>query len=144
AIIDDRWKEHLRAMDDLKASTYAASFEQKDPLVVYKMEAFKYFESLIMDVNESTTAYLATGDLSFPENNQPALRQAKQRKTDLSKTQTNRTETQQAMHRAAQSAGGGSRRRQKVETFQRSGTKVGRNDPCPCGSGKKYKKCHGR
>ncbi|MEL6393064.1 MAG: SEC-C metal-binding domain-containing protein, partial [Bacteroidota bacterium] len=88
--------------------------------------------------------HLATGDLSFPENNQPAIRQAKQRKTDLSKTQTNRTETQQAMHRAAQNAGGGARRRQKVETFQRAGVKVGRNDPCPCGSGKKYKKCHGR
>ena len=140
AIIDDRWKEHLRAMDDLKASTYAASFEQKDPLVVYKMEAYKYFENLVMDINESTTAYLATGDLSLPENNQQ-IRQARQQKTDLSKTSTNRTETQQAMQRAAQGAGG---RKTKVETFQRAGKKVGRNDPCHCGSGKKYKHCHGK
>ncbi|MEM9835653.1 MAG: SEC-C metal-binding domain-containing protein, partial [Bacteroidota bacterium] len=144
AIIDDKWKEHLRNMDELKTSTYAASFEQKDPLVVYKMEAFNLFESLVMDVNEETTAYLAKGGLVFPENQEPQIRQApRQKKQDLSKLSTNRAEAeQQAAQRAAQAAGGQQRR--KVETFKRTEKKIRRNDPCPCGSGKKYKQCHGK
>jgi preprotein translocase subunit SecA len=141
AIIDEKWKNHLRSMDELKDSSQAASFEQKDPLVVYKMEAYNLFEGLIMDINESVTAYLATGGLELPEN--AGLQQAREQKTDLSKVQTNRTmDENEARTRAA--AEGVSRRSSKPETFKRVDKKVGRNDPCPCGSGKKFKHCHGR
>lgn len=143
AIIDDKWKEHLRNMDELKTSTYAASFEQKDPLVVYKMEAFNLFETLVMDTNEETTAYLAKGGLVFPENQQPQIRQApRQQQEDLSKLSTNRSAEEQQAARAA--AAEGVSQRPKVETFVRQEKKIKRNDPCPCGSGKKYKACHGK
>ncbi|PHI19020.1 preprotein translocase subunit SecA [Lewinellaceae bacterium SD302] len=142
ATIDERWKEHLREMDDLKTSTYAASFEQKDPLVIYKMEAYKLFEQLIMSVNEATTGYLAKGNLAFPERKEePVIRQAPSKAAKSPKLSTNRAEaTQQAARAAGQRAG----QRQKVETFVRQDKKIGRNDPCPCGSGKKYKQCHGK
>ena len=138
AIIDEKWKEHLRSMDELKESVQAASFEQKDPLVVYKMEAFNLFEQLVFDVNESVTSYLAKGSLPVTSE-QEELRQASEQRTDMSKTSTNRT------GEAARQAGEAvSRKRSKPQTFKRMEKKVGRNDPCPCGSGKKYKQCHGR
>ncbi len=136
AIIDEKWKEHLRSMDELKDAVQAASFEQKDPLVVYKMEAFELFEQLIMSINEDVTSYLSKGTLIFSDGS--TLEQAKEQRTDLSKTQTNKSE--QARRRAAE----GVSRRAKPQTFKRTEKKVGRNDPCPCGSGKKYKQCHGK
>ena len=137
ALIDENWKEHLRSMDELKDSVQAASFEQKDPLVVYKMEAYELFEQFIYKVNEEVVSYLMKGRLMI--DGQP-IQEARQQKTDLSKVQTNRSE-EEARHRAAMSAG---RENQKVETVRRTEKKVGRNDPCPCGSGKKYKHCHGK
>ncbi|MFT5167400.1 MAG: preprotein translocase subunit SecA [Saprospiraceae bacterium] len=138
SIIDDEWKEHLRSMDELKESTQAASFEQKDPLVVYKMEAYGLFEELIYRINESVTSYLAKGTLEFSDGR--TLEEARVQKTDLSKVQMNRRED--AARRAA--AAGAGQRREKPETFVRTDKKVGRNDVCPCGSGKKYKHCHGK
>jgi len=137
AIIDENWKEHLRSMDELKDSVQAASFEQKDPLVVYKMEAYKLFEELIYKINEETCAYLMKGNLVIPGEGQ--IQEAKIEKTDLSKVRTSREEQ---MAKAA--AQGASRAQAKPETFKREERKVGRNEPCPCGSGKKYKQCHGR
>ncbi len=143
AIIDEKWKNHLRSMDELKDSSQAASFEQKDPLVVYKMEAYKLFEQLIMDVNESVTSYLAQGRLVFRSDENTDIKQAREQRTDMSKTSTNRSaDANEERQRAA--AEGVSRGRRKPETFKRSTKKVGRNEPCPCGSGKKYKHCHGR
>ena len=137
AIIDENWKEHLRSMDELKDSVQAASFEQKDPLVVYKMEAYKLFEELIYKINEETCAYLMKGNLVIPGEGQ--IQEAKVEKTDLSNVKTSR---EKQMARAA--AQGVSNRPAKPETFKREERKVGRNEPCPCGSGKKYKQCHGR
>ena len=125
-------------MDELKESVQAASFEQKDPLVVYKMEAYNLFEGLVYDINEEVTSYLSKGTLIFSDGR--SLEEAREQRTDLSKTQTNRTEEEAA--RAA--AEGVSRRKSKPQTFKRQEKKVGRNDPCPCGSGKKFKHCHGR
>ncbi len=139
AIIDEKWKEHLRSMDELKDATQAASFEQKDPLVVYKMEAYNLFEELVINVNEAVTSYLAKGRMVLPENEE--IRQAREQRTNLRNVSTNRGEAQQA---AARRAAEGVSRPAKVETFQRKGKKIGRNDPCPCGSGKKYKHCHGK
>ena len=141
AIIDEKWKEHLRAMDELKESSSSASFEQKDPLVVYKMEAYKLFEELVFEINEEVTSYLSKGTLIFADGT--TLEQAREARTDLSKTRTNKQEerAQAARRRAAASAGRGP---SKPQTIRRTEKKVGRNDPCPCGSGKKYKKCHGK
>jgi preprotein translocase subunit SecA len=140
AIIDDKWKNHLRGMDELKDSSQAASFEQKDPLVVYKMESYNLFEGLIVEINESVTSYLAKGGLALNQN----VQEAREQKTNLKATRTNKTadEGERMQRAAAQSAGQG--QRQKPETFKREEQKVKRNDPCPCGSGKKYKQCHGR
>ncbi|MFK7933471.1 MAG: preprotein translocase subunit SecA [Saprospiraceae bacterium] len=158
ALIDEKWKEHLRSMDELKESSQAASFEQKDPLVVYKMEAFNLFEDLVYGINEEVTSYLLKGTLAIsPQNGK--LQEAREKRTDLSKTRASRSDGGSST--AARAATGGSspdaaaaRARaaaeragqsvQKVETFQRSEAKVGRNEPCPCGSGKKYKRCHGK
>ena len=140
AIIDEKWKNHLRSMDELKDSSQAASFEQKDPLVVYKMEAYKLFEGLVLSTNESVTSYLAKGGLALTQN----VEQAREEKTNLKGMKTNRSadEGERLQKAAAQGAGQGQRR--KPETFKRTEKKVGRNDMCPCGSGKKYKQCHGR
>ena len=137
SLIDENWKEHLRSMDELKDSVQAASFEQKDPLVIYKMEAYNLFEGYVHQVNQDVTSYLFEGRLYFPEANQE-IREAKQQKTDFSKSSTNKDED--AMRRAAAAAG----QQQKVETYKRVESKIGRNDSCPCGSGKKYKHCHGK
>lgn len=144
ALIDENWKEHLRSMDELKESVQSASFEQKDPLVVYKVEAYELFENLIHKINEEVTSFLLNGRLFIKEK---GLEQAKEQKTDLSKLRSNKAAVgadarAAAAHRAAAQAG--QAERQKVETFIRQGSKVKRNDPCPCGSGKKYKQCHGK
>ncbi len=140
ALIDDAWKEHLRHMDELKESVQSASFEQKDPLVIYKMEAYQLFEELIYKINEEVCSYLSKGKLLIPGADQ--IQEAREQKTDFGKVRESRASAEeQAQRAAAESAGRG---RQKVETFVREGKKIGRNDPCPCGSGKKYKQCHGR
>jgi len=124
-------------MDELKDSVQAASFEQKDPLVIYKMEAYDLFERLIYSINEEVSSYLMKGKLLINVNDN--LKEAKEVKTDLSKTTASREE--QARRAAAE---GVSVPRAKPETFVRTEKKVGRNDPCPCGSGKKFKQCHGK
>jgi preprotein translocase subunit SecA len=137
ALIDDNWKEHLRAMDELKDSVQAATFEQKDPLVIYKMEAYRLFEELIYSVNMEVVSYLMRARL-VAQNDE--VREAKEVKTDLSQVKTNKEE--EARKAAAESAGRSIEK--KIETFVRQEEKVGRNDLCPCGSGKKFKHCHGK
>jgi preprotein translocase subunit SecA len=139
SLIDDHWKEHLRHMDDLKESAQAASFEQKDPLVIYKMEAYELFENLVYKINQDVCSYLSRGTLMMAGADE--VREAREQKTDLSKVRTNRTEE---VARKAAAAAAGRRAETVVETVKREDPKVGRNDPCPCGSGKKYKQCHGR
>ncbi len=136
ALVDDNWKEHLRSMDELKDSVQSASFEQKDPLVIYKMEAYNLFEQLIYKMNYEVCSYLMRGKLAIAGDD--SVREAKEQRTDMSKVQTSRQD--QARKAAAAAAGG----RQKVETIKRVEKKVGRNEPCPCGSGKKFKHCHGK
>ena len=129
-------------MDELKESSQSASFEQKDPLVIYKMEAYKLFEQLVYEINEEVTSYLSKGTLIFSDGT--TLEQAREMRTDMTKTQTNKQQEQEnrARRRAAAAAGRGAQ--SKPQTVRRTEKKIGRNDPCPCGSGKKYKKCHGK
>ena len=150
ALIDDAWKEHLRNVDDLKESVQGASFEQKDPLVIYKVEAYNLFEGLIGHINVSVTSFLLKGSLTLPD--QDAAQRAQQqqqaaeafRKAQANRLRTNnqqqRTETQEAAQRAAMSASQGPAQRQQPVVREKV---VGRNELCPCGSGKKYKHCHG-
>jgi preprotein translocase subunit SecA len=148
AIIDEKWKEHLRGMDELKDSVQAASFEQKDPLVIFKMEAFNLFENLIYEINADVTSFLSKGTIVFSDGR--TLQEAREQRTDLSKVQTSRaSDAEQTQRRVAQAAGAGGAQAQrqqqpKPETFRRAAPKVKRNDPCPCGSGKKFKQCHGK
>ena len=128
-------------MDELKESVQSASFEQKDPLVIYKMEAYKLFENLVMDINAEVSSYLAKGTLVFSDGT--TLEQAREMRSVSNKTKTNKDREQEelARRKAAMEANQGGI---KVETIRRQEPKIGRNDPCPCGSGKKYKNCHGR
>ncbi len=146
AIIDSKWKEHLRSMDETKESFQSASFEQKDPVVKYKMEPYRLFEDLIYEINEETSSYLAKGTLAMPENQQ--VQQAReQKKVDLSKMRMSRpgaANPADAEAARARAAAEGVSQPARPETVRHSEKKVGRNDPCPCGSGKKYKQCHGR
>jgi preprotein translocase subunit SecA len=138
AIIDEKWKEHLRSMDELKDSVQAASFEQKDPLVVYKMEAYNLFENLIYEINQAATSYLGLGAIVFQDGR--TLGEAREQRVDLSKVRTNRSGGGDAAKAAAEAVS----QQAKPQTVRRTEQKVGRNDPCPCGSGKKFKQCHGR
>ena len=143
AILDENWKEHLRSMDELKTSTNMASFEQKDPLVVYKMESYNLFEELISRINEKTTTYLAKGDLVIAQPRD--IQEARvPRRVVTAPTEVNRSPDPEPAAAAARQAAEAASKPDKVETFQRETAKVGRNDACPCGSGKKFKHCHGR
>ena len=137
AIIDNKWKEHLRSMDELKETSRAAQFAQKDPLVEYKLGAYDQFENLILGINEDVTSYLAKGTIMFADGS--SLSEAKEQKVNMG--QTNKSQEEILRRRAAMAAG---RENRRPETFKREEKKVGRNEPCPCGSGKKYKQCHGK
>jgi len=132
-MIDEFWKEHLRDMDDLKQSVQNATYEQKDPLLIYKFESFELFKGVLDKVSKSVLSFLLMAHIPFKENQQPPvnLRQEQHKKTDLSNMRTSREEL---------STSNGEPKSQGPVHVEK---KVGRNDPCPCGSGKKYKNCHG-
>ncbi len=138
--IDDNWKEHLREMDQLRQSVQNASYEQKDPLVIYKTEAFNMFKQMVGIMNGKSIAVLMRGQIpeAPPQQNVP------------------QNEPQQRRPRYSEGRGGepdatkpgappvGPRPQGPVGPIRNEGPKIGRNDPCPCGSGKKYKNCHGK
>ncbi|MBE2230967.1 MAG: preprotein translocase subunit SecA [Chitinophagaceae bacterium] len=136
AVIDDAWKEHLRAMDDLKQSVQTAYLEQKDPLVIYKMEAYNLFRNMNADVNKDIVSFLSHSGLPIQEENQQ-LKEGRQQKTDMSRMKVNKEEVDAAGEDYA-----ANEKDKPVPVV--AGPKIGRNDPCPCGSGKKYKHCHGK
>ena len=139
-VIDDEWKEHLRQLDDLKQSVQNASYEQKDPLLIYKLESFNLFSAMLNNFNRRAIAILLRGQIPVREPEQVRQAQAQQRQ-DYSKYRTQKDAAgQRPMGNAAQRD---TREIQKPEPL-RVEKKIGRNDPCPCGSGKKYKNCHGR
>lgn len=145
SVIDDAWKEHLRAMDDLKQSVQTAYLEQKDPLVIYKVEAFQLFNNMSTNLNKDVISFLTQAALPAQEESSN-IREGRQQKTDLSKMRVNKDEID---------AAGDDYAANEKDYFDpsdvavkqepiRVGPKIGRNDPCPCGSGKKYKQCHGK
>ena len=130
--IDDHWKQHLRDMDDLRQSVQNAAYEQKDPLVVYKLESYNLFAAMLEALNRDVLSFLLRAFIPLREDDaaQPA-RAPQGRRADMSRMQTNRNDLV-------------TNGEQKQNTPVRAEKKVGRNDPCPCGSGKKYKNCHGK
>lgn len=136
ALIDDTWKEHLREMDDLKQSVQNAVYEQKDPLIIYKMEAFNLFKTMLASVNKEVVSFLFKGGIPVQE--APVQEARPQPSIDLSKLTSSRTEVG-----SEQPGMDDTRELPKSQPIVRQEEKIGRNDPCPCGSGKKYKSCHG-
>ncbi|PID93624.1 MAG: preprotein translocase subunit SecA [Bacteroidetes bacterium] len=132
--IDEAWKDHLRELDDLKQSVQNASYEQKDPLLIYKFESFNLFKAMVQKINKSAVSFLIKGNLPMAD---PTVREAQQPKS-LSKQQL-KAERNDLLSKAHSNT----QQKEKTQPIK-VGKKVGRNDPCPCGSGKKYKACHGR
>jgi preprotein translocase subunit SecA len=136
-LIDDAWKEHLRSMDDLKQSVQTATYEQKDPLVIYKMEAFNLFNNMNSEINKNITEFLCHAGIPLEEGEQ--VKEGRVEKTDLSKMRT--------QHESMDAAGHDNDYIDPTPVKQepiRVEKIAGRNDPCPCGSGKKFKQCHGK
>ncbi len=137
--IDDCWKENLRELDELKHSVQNASYEQKDPLLIFKLESVKLFDNMVNKINNNTISVLMRGQIPVQEPGQvreaaperPAPRQQYQ-------------ETKQDLNDPNQQAAAGRDTREQKREPIRAQKTVGRNDPCPCGSGKKFKNCHGK
>lgn len=146
AVIDEAWKEHLRAMDDLKQSVQTAYLEQKDPLVIYKVEAFQLFNNMTTTLNKDIISFLTQANLPDQQQERNEIKEGRQEKTDLSKLSANKDEIDAAGDDYAANENDyfdPSAPPVKQEPV-RVGPKIGRNDPCPCGSGKKFKQCHGK
>ncbi|HEY4111718.1 preprotein translocase subunit SecA [Puia sp.] len=150
SIIDDTWKEHLRAMDDLKQSVQTAYLEQKDPLVIYKVEAFELFRNMDSDVNREIISFLCHSGIQQAGQQPPPIREGREQKTDMSRLKVRKDEMVAAgagPQNGAPQEGGKDYYEPGEQVKQepvKVGPKIGRNDPCPCGSGKKYKNCHGK
>ncbi|MCR5570995.1 MAG: preprotein translocase subunit SecA [Bacteroidales bacterium] len=130
--IDEHWKEHLREMDDLKQSVQNAAYEQKDPIVVYKIESYDLFANMLESLYRDVLSFLLRAFIPLRDSNEVPASRAMQRRTDMSQMRTTRP--------GDLSTNG----EQRANTPVKAEKKVGRNDPCPCGSGKKYKNCHGQ
>ncbi|MGB1031822.1 MAG: SEC-C metal-binding domain-containing protein, partial [Flavobacteriales bacterium] len=146
AFIDDQWKEHLRDMDDLRSNVQHARFEQKDPLLIYKFESYELFKGMVQRVNERIASFLMRCNL--PDNPEassarpPAQQQRRAPQVTAQKSGVqNLNESVMAQQRvASQSSHASQQRTAPIQAEKR----VGRNEPCPCGSGKKFKQCHGK
>ena len=134
--IDDAWREHLREMDDLRQSVQNATYEQKDPLLIYKLESFQLFSKMLNKVNADVLSTLNKAYIPVRENTAENVQRERQEraKVDVNKLQASR------MQAAAQAGQAEKQKPMPVHVEK----KAGRNDPCPCGSGKKYKNCHGK
>ena len=131
--IDEKWKEHLRDMDDLKQSVQNATYEQKDPLLIYKFESFNLFSKMLEELNQEVLSFLLRAHIPLRDASEAkAPSPAQQRKPDMNQMQTSRTDLV--------TNGGEQKSKMPVHVEKQ----VGRNDPCPCGSGKKFKSCHGK
>ena len=133
-IIDESWKEHLRELDELKHSVQNAHYEQKDPLLIYKFESFNLFKQMIQKINTDVISFLMRANVPMQDGSQ--VREQRARAVDRSKLKEQRNDL-------LSQANSNTQERQVTQPVHVE-KKVGRNDPCPCGSGKKYKNCHGK
>lgn len=140
--IDESWKEHLREMDDLRQSVQNASYEQKDPLLIYKLESFSLFKTMLSGINRKATTVLMRGQIPVREPEQ-VQQAAPEQKTDYSRYRAERNDVAESKNPQNLQQGGAAQQPQKAMPIKVDKT-PGRNDPCFCGSGKKYKNCHGK
>ena len=133
-VIDEYWKNHLREMDDLKQSVQNAAYEQKDPIVVYKTESYNLFITMLENLSKDVLAFLLRAQIYLRQEQQPedVVTEGHEKRSDMSRMQTSRPDL---LTNSSEP---------KTNAPIRVEKKVGRNDPCPCGSGKKYKNCHGK
>lgn len=134
--IDEEWKEHLREMDELKRSVQQAVYEQKDPLLIYKLESFELFKAMVARLNKEVVSGLLRGHIAQDQPNTQAVAEPPKRRPEPNKLQTGREELSAGNPEQTQ--------RKPAQQPILADLKIGRNDPCPCGSGKKYKACHGK
>ena len=139
-VIDEAWKENLRELDELKHSVQNASYEQKDPLLIFKLESVTLFDSMVNKINDKTLSILMRGQIPMREPEQVREAPVETRTQRRQQVQENRTELGDRNQQAAAQHDTRAQRREPI----RAEHTVGRNDPCPCGSGKKFKNCHGR
>ncbi|MBP6432595.1 MAG: preprotein translocase subunit SecA [Ferruginibacter sp.] len=145
ALIDDAWKEHLRSMDDLRHSVQTASYEQKDPLVIYKIEAFDAFKRMDDNVNKDIVSFLCHAQIPMEQSNSGKIQEGKEQKTDMSKMAANKAAIDAAGEDYAANEKDYYDPSEAIKQMPVTAEKLpGRNEPCPCGSGKKYKQCHGK
>ena len=145
-MIDNEWKEHLREMDDLRSAVHNAQYEQKDPLLVYKLESFKLFKAMLLRMNTETMELLMKLDIPVAEEIQTTNKEITSQSNyeQATPTSSNRQEEIQGREgykEAIANSGGQQAIKQQPVVAEK---KVGRNDACPCGSGKKFKQCHGK
>jgi len=156
--IDEKWREHLREMDDLKEGIHLRSYGQKDPLLEYKSEAYKLFVELVKDINKEAVLFAfkyfpqvqerqvrTTGAGRRPSyDGVPRVRSNVTNSGALRFTHSSQVPAYVTAGAGQQQQGAADDEGVQIRTFRKSEPTVGRNDPCPCGSGKKYKQCHGR
>ncbi len=151
-MIDDAWREHLRQLDELRTSVQNATYEQKDPLLIYKFESFNLFKEMISTINQNVVSSLSKLSIPMQDPAQAAAQQeqararmqaeAERRRAEMARLNAQREQLQSTSGPTPMPAAPGQGRPNKAPI--RVEKKVGRNDPCPCGSGKKYKQCHGK
>lgn len=142
-IIDDCWKENLRQLDELRHSVQNASYEQKDPLLIFKLESAKLFDSMVNDMNNRIASILTRGQIPEMQQQQEVREAAPEERTQRQQY----TEQKAEINDPAQQAAAQHDTRENIEENHTPLVKdklPGRNDPCPCGSGKKFKNCHGK
>lgn len=151
--IDEAWKEHLREMDELRQSVQNASYENKDPLLIYKLESFELFQNMLNEMNRRTVSVLMRLKIHAPEPTEEELARQQQEHEQLIREQQAREELmrqqmlrQQVPQSTPRPQYHESRSTESAQSQQplKKDPKIGRNDPCPCGSGRKFKQCHGR
>ncbi|HPW86554.1 MAG TPA: SEC-C metal-binding domain-containing protein, partial [Chitinophagales bacterium] len=139
SFIDHHWKDHLRQMDELKHSVQMAVHEQKDPLLIFKFEAYELFTQMLSSINKDVTTFLMKG--SLPVQDAEQIQQHRQRKVVERTKETRGDGTVEDEYHGGEAA---AEQPQEKQQPVRAELKIGRNDPCPCGSGKKFKQCHGK
>ena len=143
SMIDDAWKNHLRAMDDLRQSVRMASYEQKDPLLIYKFEAFNLFKQMMLETNRDIISFMLRAGIPIQEAPAQAA-QAPERRTDMSQMHVNKVDDEMGDDEYYSEDHTRQQQPEVKRTPVQAAPKIGRNDLCPCGSGKKFKACHGK
>ncbi|TSJ42294.1 preprotein translocase subunit SecA [Fluviicola chungangensis] len=149
-MIDNEWKEHLREMDDLRSSVQQAVYEQKDPLLIYKLESFELFKAMNARLSNETVEFLVKADVPRDQLDDIQTTNREVAQNNYEKAHIESTSSSTEMPRFSGSEGydeamrNSAPQREKQQPIVSTEPKIGRNDPCPCGSGKKYKQCHGK